>query len=100
VLRVEPDADEHLMRPRAYGEAQIVAHRARRGERAARFQFLPGRAARKLDRRGELRPFRLPQSLELRRGRGFLQKPRDASKPLEKFASQVDRALAPHPASQ
>ncbi len=55
VLGVEKQGDEYLVLPRAQREAQVVAHRAGRGEGASRAHFLAQAAAGHFEHRSELR---------------------------------------------
>src|SRR5688572_1106926 len=92
VLRVEPDADEHLLLPRADGKAKIVAHGRRRSEQRSRLELFADRAARKLERGRELGA--LCRTEPLYAGELGGKHPADAAEGLEELAGELDRVLA------
>src|SRR6266568_2359173 len=94
VLRVEEQHDEDFLLAPGKREAQIIAHRPRRGERVARGDLLLQGASRELQRRLELRELGAAQARCFREasGSGFEERRHRPEAP-EQLPRNIDRAF-------
>jgi len=101
VLRIEEQAHEGLVRPRAEQQTQVIAHRAGGGQGRAGTQLLAQRASRELEDRPEQcglgRP-ETPHALQCAQIRA--QQPPEPAVLREQCTPEVDCADPPHAAAQ